>query len=154
MLAAATRVVFLLQLAAIASQAVAVPPDSMKRMDDIQEREEPIVGRLIQAARNGDDAEFAKYVAPGTVIDVKGSDPVPFTAGAIHDLAQRCADRSAIGIRALPNADELSIYWRCPGQGSSPMTSLLFENGKITHAETGPAIVYVAPPAAAEVQKP
>ena len=154
MLAAATRVVLLFQLVAVAGQALAVPPESMKRIDDIHEHEEPIVGRLIQAARSGDDAEFAKYVAPGTVIDVKGRDPVPFTANAIHDLAQRCADRSAIGIRALPNADELSIYWRCPGQGTSPMTRLLFENGKITHAETGTAVVYVAPPAAAEVQKP
>jgi hypothetical protein len=120
-------------------------PEWIERAKTIHSTEYPVVFKLIEAARKGNEAEFQKYVASGATISISGQSTTPFTGNTIHDLATRCAPGDRVGTRLLEESDELSIYWQCPEGSPSPMTTLTFVKGKIIHAETGTAVVHVLP---------
>ncbi|WP_294073691.1 hypothetical protein [Sphingomonas sp.] len=104
--------------------------------------EYPAVLAIIDAARTGNDSEFRRYVDHEAMISSPGMAAVPFTPATIRDQSTRCPPGNRIGTRIFETTDELSIYWRCPGGDQSPMTTLVFQNGKVIRAETGPAVVY------------
>ena len=134
----------ILILLAVAAPAIG-SPEWIDRATTVHQTEYPAVFKLVEAARKGDEADFRQYLADGATFSGPGQAAVPFTGATVHDLATQCAARDAVAMRFLDDGDELTIYWRCPPGSPSPMTRLLFQNGKIVHAETGPAVVHVLP---------
>jgi hypothetical protein len=104
-------------LLAAASPAIG-SPEWIDRATNVHRTEYPVVFRLVEAARKGDQADFRKYVARGATFSGEGATAVPFTADVVHDLASRCSAGDKIAMRFLDDGDELTIYWQCPA-GSS-----------------------------------
>jgi hypothetical protein len=126
--------------------AVAAPamgtPEWTNRVTAMHRTEYPVVSKLVDAARKGNQSDFHRYVAEGATFASASQPAVPFTVNTIRGLASRCTAGDKVGMRLLDESDELSIYWQCPAGSSSPMTTLTFRNGKIVHAETGTAVVH------------
>jgi hypothetical protein len=136
-------------ISALVALALAQPafgtPEFVERAQHAFQTERPITIRIIDAARAGNATEFQQYVAAHATISLPGDKIVPFTISTISDLAKRCYPGDREGVRILPDSDEISVYRKCAGESSPPMTRFTFKNDKVVDAETGPAVVYVLP---------
>jgi hypothetical protein len=120
-------------------------PEYLRRMLDAFGNERLVTLNFLNAARRQDGDMFDRYVAANATYSEAGGATGPLRVEALAPLATRCGSLDSHGMRLVEGAVELSIYWNCPGETSSLMTTLSVKNGKVTAAMTGPAVVHVIP---------